>query len=692
MESDMHTQKDKQIDEIGDTGLKHLVPKKLAALYRALGTDYDSLFLKAPDRSISYIWQALGIEHSLQPSSDNFTAPEVPALTIRGFVRWQSIQILLGPEEHVPPMQYAVRQWNLVHPDTGERFPSDLPAHAFPTCVDKEVDAWHVRCAELLREKAESSPDVVAISPDKENLGLHPSVVIDEVRGGEPPGEKCSPESRSRRRPRGRRRRGERPSQAPNDSRVVSPTHSDDDNAVPFLPIIPDGGCSTAIELGALTKSATSSDLGDQLEPASNSRSTSIFSSFKAVQWSLDCGKRTYRLRRSVRIQRQSCALPSCCYRPYSEVKNRSVLRSLYRIVETTQFLDAVFAEYFRVAVPHSEDLASELSAIKAAINACQRLKSGYLGDLGKFCEQVTEHRLSSASPEFPTEFRFSDLGIGALAYIQDGLEVPYWSLMVNIIISSHKAGINDPLGDEILLRALNDARLSIYLHQSNMMRQHAEDVPEDILEGILARTSILDRLVDEIPAVRVDNIHNQLSLTSITPSYPEPADASDKDRLLGQDVPSGYKAHDWQAISISLLTFVFLASAIVPAFIGFAKAYSLGGGEDGIGSRSDPDYMWIIANAVLAVLGSFLSILPLFQSTNIWCRSAVFLLISVSTALAFVSIGTYPVLNKAWSSMFSFFSTFFALGSVYVSTPHSETRKESAPAQNEMAIQRKNQ
>ncbi|KAI0452488.1 hypothetical protein F5B21DRAFT_506192 [Xylaria acuta] len=143
------------IDHIGDTNDKQLNPKKLAAFYHAVGGDYDALFLKSPDRTISYIWQALGVQHALQPTPDSdFAPPSIPALTLRGFVRWESLQILLGPEEHVPYLQYAVANWNLKHPYTGEAFPVDLPATAFPAVCDAAVDEWHRACGQKLREAA----------------------------------------------------------------------------------------------------------------------------------------------------------------------------------------------------------------------------------------------------------------------------------------------------------------------------------------------------------------------------------------------------------------------------------------------------------------------------------------------------------------------------------------------------------
>ena len=148
-----------QSSRIGDPDALGLDPKKLAAFYRIVGGNYDALFIEAPDESISYIWRALGVHHILkQPSGPvpglYFEQPTIPALTIQGFARWESIQILLEPQEHAPFIQFAVRNWALRHPDTGELFPPDLPKEAFPAECDPVIDAWHKKCADRLRTEA----------------------------------------------------------------------------------------------------------------------------------------------------------------------------------------------------------------------------------------------------------------------------------------------------------------------------------------------------------------------------------------------------------------------------------------------------------------------------------------------------------------------------------------------------------
>ncbi|KAL7791294.1 hypothetical protein V8C37DRAFT_382610 [Trichoderma ceciliae] len=142
------------VAELGDKNDTHLTPKKIAAFYKAVGGDYDSLFLETPHSTISYMWQVTGCQHSLQPTESDYAAPSIPALTPRGFSRWESVEILLGPEEHVPFIRYAVKHWALRHPETGQDFPPDLPASVFPAQPDLLVDRWHKQCADQMRDDA----------------------------------------------------------------------------------------------------------------------------------------------------------------------------------------------------------------------------------------------------------------------------------------------------------------------------------------------------------------------------------------------------------------------------------------------------------------------------------------------------------------------------------------------------------
>ncbi|KAF2756285.1 hypothetical protein EJ05DRAFT_512810 [Pseudovirgaria hyperparasitica] len=133
-----------------------VTPSQLAAFYRAVGGDYDILFEKEPPSSIAFIYKALGCLHSLQPapSDEGYTAPSVPALKRKGFITWQTIQLMLGPEEHVGFLQCAVSRFEIIDPATGAAFPKLLPKQAFPSEPDEDMISWYEDVSEKLRKDA----------------------------------------------------------------------------------------------------------------------------------------------------------------------------------------------------------------------------------------------------------------------------------------------------------------------------------------------------------------------------------------------------------------------------------------------------------------------------------------------------------------------------------------------------------
>ncbi|PVH75313.1 hypothetical protein DL98DRAFT_427750, partial [Cadophora sp. DSE1049] len=148
-------------ESVGNTEEKALTPDKLASFYKAVGGNYDSLFVDVPHPSISWIYASIGCQHTLQPTTDDFKPPCIPALTPKGFVRWQSIEILLGPEEHVPFIQNAIRLFPIFNPLTGNPFPLPLPKEAFPLVPDVDIARWHEQCAQELRQRASPSEEEI---------------------------------------------------------------------------------------------------------------------------------------------------------------------------------------------------------------------------------------------------------------------------------------------------------------------------------------------------------------------------------------------------------------------------------------------------------------------------------------------------------------------------------------------------
>ncbi|KAH7355700.1 hypothetical protein BKA66DRAFT_271263 [Pyrenochaeta sp. MPI-SDFR-AT-0127] len=145
-----------------------LTPSQIAAWYRHVGGDYDVLFTETPPSSIAFIYRSLGAFHSLQPApkDDGYGSPTIPALKKQGFVTWQTIQLLLGPEEHVPYLQRAVEQDDVIDPETGGTFPKVLPKECFPDRPDDAMEKWYQGVAARLKREAEDEAKGVRVAED----------------------------------------------------------------------------------------------------------------------------------------------------------------------------------------------------------------------------------------------------------------------------------------------------------------------------------------------------------------------------------------------------------------------------------------------------------------------------------------------------------------------------------------------
>ncbi|ORY04570.1 hypothetical protein BCR34DRAFT_55820 [Clohesyomyces aquaticus] len=173
--------------EFEPTDSPDLTPSQLSAFYRHVGGNYDVLFIDTPPSSIAFIYRSLGAFHSLQPGPDDdgYVTPTIPALKKRGFVTWQTIQLLLGPEEHVPFLQRAVELFDVVDPKTRTSFPKILPKECFPDRPDDAMEAWYQGVAERLKREAEED------ALEKENV-THVRVEVDSPGPGLGPGPRNS--------------------------------------------------------------------------------------------------------------------------------------------------------------------------------------------------------------------------------------------------------------------------------------------------------------------------------------------------------------------------------------------------------------------------------------------------------------------------------------------------------------------
>lgn len=110
------------------------------------------------------------------------------------------------------------------------------------------------------------------------------------------------------------------------------------------------------------------------------------------------------------------------------------------------------------------------------------------------------------------------------------------------------------------------------------------------------------------------------------------------------------------QVLTFSTL-FIVLATAMVPAMIGFAKAV-----QDGeTGFTSDADFSIVIRDTIMTVLAAALSAVQLFRSPR---KDSAYKMAWVFSGLA-ISLGVtaiilYSLVNKAYSSLCGFFAVLF--------------------------------
>ncbi|MCJ1337292.1 hypothetical protein MMC09_002574 [Bachmanniomyces sp. S44760] len=89
--------------------------------------------------------------------------PSIPSLTPQGYVRWQTVQLLLCPQEHVSFLQQAVKRFEITNDGDGGPFPKILPKEAFPSKPDLQMTHWHDTVTDKLRFEAENAARLPAI-------------------------------------------------------------------------------------------------------------------------------------------------------------------------------------------------------------------------------------------------------------------------------------------------------------------------------------------------------------------------------------------------------------------------------------------------------------------------------------------------------------------------------------------------
>lgn len=104
--------------------------------------NFDELFRNTGEHGLSFLYRTLGCYHSLQPTRNAFESPSIPCLTDDGYVRWQTLQMLLNPDEHAAIIQKAVEYYDVPRAPSGT-YPKAIPRTCFPPRPDADMEKWH---------------------------------------------------------------------------------------------------------------------------------------------------------------------------------------------------------------------------------------------------------------------------------------------------------------------------------------------------------------------------------------------------------------------------------------------------------------------------------------------------------------------------------------------------------------------
>lgn len=163
--------------------------------------------------------------------------------------------------------------------------------------------------------------------------------------------------------------------------------------------------------------------------------------------------------------------------------------KALVKIAVVCQTLDSAFAEYFRAVINRSIGTRETLRQLREQICSRQSSNMTYIGALGEYCERV--NALSPADTYAIIRYEARATGDGIQPYLQDALEVPYWSMMADQFVrSSH---INSQLTYDAVLSVINDKRRELNLRLRQVKQKWPDALPQVLEDGITRRISVLD-------------------------------------------------------------------------------------------------------------------------------------------------------------------------------------------------------
>lgn len=209
-------------------------------------------------------------------------------------------------------------------------------------------------------------------------------------------------------------------------------------------------------------------------------------------------------------------------YGTYDKVKAPLTRHCLLKIARLFLHMDKIFAALFRdVLQSHSQsELLDLLGKIRKDISRRQGKNADsssdqenvFLGDLGHYCEDLHHQQAERTQQPNPNNdsrprftFRATHTNDKSLfVYLQDGLEVPYWKLMLDVFFESRA---NESLiGGDVLSLSLSACKTA-----ARLMRRQLERVVErlDDDEAIDAILRGIDKRIETLDAFTDGNLSN---------------------------------------------------------------------------------------------------------------------------------------------------------------------------------------
>lgn len=183
------------------------------------------------------------------------------------------------------------------------------------------------------------------------------------------------------------------------------------------------------------------------------------------------------------------------------------------------------------MAVPYSDNVSSELKDIHDAIRCSRSDEDCYLGPLGDFLEVVTEKKRKNELPS--ATFKSKDHGADAIAYLQDGLEIPYWQLLARIFVQMSEPGTlavaSGTFFSNAVTHAINSMRLQIRLRLQCLECKYAYELPKRLGDGINGRLAVLDYITESTTPELAEEFDLHAELFRRSPSSMDPINRMDR-------------------------------------------------------------------------------------------------------------------------------------------------------------------